>query len=269
MNDMHDANRRHWDGAAKSWEKLRNKDGKWKLCHIEPALGFDGHALEMIHAVSGSVSGKNVCVIGSGDNYAAFALAGMKATVTSIDISERQLEVASKRARQLDLPITFIQADAASLKPISDEEFDLVCSSNGFFVWIADLDVVFNEIFRILRPGGHYVFYDIHPFQRPWKNQRDPMEVEKTYWNTGPFVDEQDGTFEFNWTLADILNPLAASGFILRQIFESPAANPKFWQDFSYLPGTDESLLNWKENPRTALPVWLTVALQRPLTPPV
>ena len=128
----------------------------------------------------------------------------------------------------------------------------------------ADLHAVFNEIYRILGPGGYYVFYDFHPLQWPGKDQTTPIEVEKSYWETCPIEDEQNGTFEFNWTLADILNPLATSGFILRRILESPAEDSRFWQDYSYLPGTDESLLDWNENPRAALPVWLTVALQRP-----
>lgn len=264
MNDMHDSNRRHWNEAADWWEKLRDKDGLWQRCSDEPDLGFAGGALGLIREVVGSLSGKDVCIIGSGDNYAAFALSGLEAKVTSIDISERQLEVASKRAEQLNLPINFVGADAADLEPIQDAEFDLVCSSNGFFVWIAELQSVFNEIFRILRPGGYYVFYDIHPFQRPWKDQISPIEVEKPYWETGPFEDAEGGTYEFNWTLADILNPLANSGFILRRIAESPAEDSRHWQDYSYLPGTDESLLSWEKNPRTALPVWLTVALQKP-----
>ena len=207
--------------------------------------------------------GKDVCIVGSGDNHAAFAFSGMGANVTSVDISERRLEVASKRALHLELPITFLQADAADLSLIGNAEFDLVFSSNGFFVWIADLQAVFSEIHRVLRPGGHYVSYDIHPFQRPWKDQIIPIEVAKPYWETGPFEDEEEGEFEFNWTLADILNPLTTLGFILRRILESPAEDSRFWQDYSYLPGTDDSLLDWNENPRAALPVWLTLALQR------
>ena len=77
-----------------------------------------------------------------------------------------------------------MQADAADLGAIGNAKFDLVFSSNGFFVWIADLHPVFSEIYRTLRPGGHYVFYDIHPFQRPWKDQVMPIEVEKPYWET-------------------------------------------------------------------------------------
>ena len=264
MNTMHQANRRYWDRATDWWEQLEDEGGLWHRCPTEPELAFAGGALGLVREVAGAMSGRDVCVVGSGDNHAAFAFAGMGANVSSVDISDRRLAVASRRAAHLGLPITFIQADAADLSPIGSEEFDLVFSSNGFFVWIADLPAVFGELHRILRPGGHYVFYDIHPFQRPWKSQVSPIKVAKPYWDTGPFEDDEDGAFEFNWTLADIINPLATSGFTLRRVIESPAADSRFWQDYSHLPGTDDSLLDWNENPRAALPVWLALASQKP-----
>ena len=46
----------------------------------------------MILRFAGDLHGKRACVIGSGDNYAAFALAGLGAQVTSTDISARQME---------------------------------------------------------------------------------------------------------------------------------------------------------------------------------
>ena len=95
------------------------------------------------------------------------------------------------------------------------------------------------------------------------EEQTTPIEVAKPYWDTGPF-DGAEGSFGFNWTLADTLNTLAASGLTLRRILESPAEDSRFWQEFSYLAGTDDSLLDWNENPRAALPAWLALALQRP-----
>ncbi|MCZ6676125.1 MAG: class I SAM-dependent methyltransferase [Candidatus Poribacteria bacterium] len=270
MNEIHESNRRHWDRAARKWEALRDEDGLWRRCHKEPDLAFEGGALELLREIAGDdLTEKDVCLVGSGDNYTAFALAGLGARVTSTDISQRQLDVASDRARQLGLSIAFVQADAANLQSLENSSFDLVCSTNGFFVWIADLQGVFNEVSRILRPGGFYVFYDIHPFVRPWKDQIRPIEMEKPYWETGPFGDSERETFEFNWTLADLLNPLAKSGFILFRILESPAEDSRFWQGYSYVPGTDNRLLDWKENPRAGLPVWLTVAVQKPPAAPV
>jgi len=262
--EMHDANRRSWDKNAGSWAEMRDRDGLWRRCPEEPELGFAGGAYELIGSLAGSVEGKDGAVVGSGDNHAVFALAGMKAKVTSIDISERQLAAASARADQLGLAIEFVRADAADLGVIADRSFDLVCSTNGFFVWIADLRTVYAEVFRILKPGGFYVFYDVHPFQRPWADRTMPIEVDKPYWQTGPFRDDKEGTFEFNWTMADLLNAGTDAGLVLRRILERPAEDSNTWEGASYRPGRDKRLLDWKVNPRAALPFWLAAAWQRP-----
>ncbi len=266
MNDMHEANRQYWDALASDWQQLRDEDQLWRRCHREPSLAFDGAALEMIREFTGGLTDKDVCVIGSGDNLAAFALAGMGANVTSTDISAQQLVVARVRAAALGLDIAFVQCDAAGLAPLADRSFDLVCSTNGFFVWIAHLTQVFSAVCRVLRAGGHYVFYDVHPFLRPWKDQRDPIEMEKPYFETGPFESTDSGypVYEFNWTLGDLVNPMLDAGLALRKLAESPARDSRFWEGFSYLPGTDASLLDWHTNARAGLPVWLTVAAQKP-----
>ena len=262
MNEMHEANRRHWDSAAPRWQELRDQDQLWRKCPEQPALGFDGAALAMIREFLGELAGKRVCVIGSGDNYAAFALAGLGAIVTSTDISAEQLAVAEGRAQELGLDIRFVRSDAADLGAVAQSEFDLVCSTNGFFVWIAEPRRVFAAVHEILKPGGYYVLYDVHPFQRPWKDQPTPIEMQEPYFETGPFKsDEPTGvTYEFHWTIGDLVNPLLESGLVLRRMAETPARDPRFWHGSSYAPGGDEKVLDWRGNPRAGLPVWLTLA---------
>lgn len=265
FTNLHLANRRHWEQAASYWEELRDRDALWRRCPDDPELAFAGTALTQIRTFADPLTDKQVCVLGSGDNYAAFALAGMGARVTSTDIAQAQLDVAARRARILNLDIRFLRADATRLAPLASARFDLVCSTNGFFVWIADLASVFEEVFRLLKPGGCYIFYDVHPFLRPWRDQVQPLEMEKPYWDTGPFKDEdQPPSYEFNWTLADLLNPLVGAGLRLRRIDESPAGSSNFWKGASYEPGEDRSLLDWRQHPRAGLPVWLTVVAQKP-----
>jgi SAM-dependent methyltransferase len=261
--EMHEANRRYWDWLSSEWKALRERDGLWRRCASEPELAFGGGALELIRDYCGDLAGRDVCVVGSGDNYAAFALAGLGARITSTDISQRQLDVARERAQQLRLDITFVRADAAGLDPLSDADFDLVCSTNGFFVWISELGQVFTAVQRVLRPGGYYVFYDVHPFQRPWLDQVSPLEMQQSYWEVGPHRDD-DGSIEFTWTLGDLLNPLVEAGLMLRRVVESPAQDSRFWQGASYERGTEAGLLDWRQNPRAGLPVWLTVCAQKP-----
>jgi ubiquinone/menaquinone biosynthesis C-methylase UbiE len=54
-------------------------------------------------------------VLGSGDNQVVFALCGLRAEVTSVDISERQLDVARGRAAALGLAVEFVRADVVDL----------------------------------------------------------------------------------------------------------------------------------------------------------
>ena len=260
--EAHEANRRNWDQSALYWKQLRDRDQLWRRCPTEPEVAFAGRALEMIRATLGDLAGREVCVIGSGDNYAAFALAGLGARVTSTDISQRQLDVARERSRELGLEIRFVRTDAADLAPLGDGRFDLVCSTNGFFVWIAELDRVFRSVKRVLKPGGYYIFYDIHPFQRPWGDNRQKSVMVQSYWEVGPHTNPDGATYEFAWTLADLLNPLVGSGLLLKEIAESPADSARFWEDYSYEAATDESLNDWRRNPRAGLPVWLTVCAQ-------
>jgi SAM-dependent methyltransferase len=264
MNGIHEANQRYWERLAQDWRELRDRDLLWQVIPQQPELAFDGEALGMIRQFAGDLQGKQACVVGSGDNYVAFALAGMGASVTSTDISTQQLEIAQQRAASLGLDITFHQADAANLNGLPDGAYDLVCSSNGFFVWISDPESVFRSIFRVLKPGGFYIFYDVHPFQRPWKDQAAPLEMVKPYVETGPYEHAEAGqvSFEFHWRLSDLLNPLVESGLVIRQLAETQA-KARYWQDFSYEPGSYERLLDWRDNPRAGLPAWLTVAAQK------
>ena len=266
MTDIHLANQSYWDAMAPYWQELRDQDQLWHICPQHPELAFDGEALVMIRQYVGDLRGKRACVVGSGDNYAAFSLAGMGAITTSTDISVLQLEIARKRADILGLTIEFVQTDACLMDGIASETFDLVISSNGFFVWIAEPGLVFQQVYRVLKPGGYYIFYDIHPFLRPWKGQPTPLEMEKPYTATGPFVNMDNGQtgYEFHWRLSDLIIPLLTAGLVLRQLAETPAKDARFWEGYAYTPGEDEQLLDWHHNPRAGLPAWLTIAAQKP-----
>jgi hypothetical protein len=56
---------------------------------------------------------------------------------------------------------------------------------------------------------------------------------------------------------------LIRSGLVLRRMAETPAKDSRFWQGSGYEPGSDDSLLDWHNNPRAGLPVWLTLAAQK------
>jgi 2-polyprenyl-3-methyl-5-hydroxy-6-metoxy-1,4-benzoquinol methylase len=217
MNAYPEANRRHWDAAAAAWRELRERDGLWKRCASEPELAFAGDALQQIRRFYPVLSGRQACVMGSGDNYAAFALAGLGAQVTSVDISEWQLEVAEGRARALGLDLELVRAGAADLAALRQGQYDLVVSTNRFFVWISEPAAVCSAVRAIRKPGGVYVFYDVHPFQRPWAGAVGTLVMEQPYADAGPYVDG-DGAHEYHWMLSSLLNATTGAGLLLQHV---------------------------------------------------
>lgn len=97
--------------------------------------------------------GVDVLCLASGGGQQAPVLAAAGANVTSFDNSEKQLEQDRLVADREGLAIRTEQGDAADLSRFSDESFDLIFHpvSNCF---MPDVEPVWNEAFRVLRPGG-------------------------------------------------------------------------------------------------------------------
>lgn len=75
------------------------------------------------------------------------------AEIFCVDYSDKMLDVAKNRARQLNLRgVKFIRGDVANL-PFADNSFDLVLSIDGFHVF-PDKAAAWSETWRVLRNGG-------------------------------------------------------------------------------------------------------------------
>src|SRR2546428_10962572 len=121
-NPFHSANKDRWEAASGHWSRAADRRGQWRRCATEPQLVLSDMEL---HYLAG-IAGKRVCVLGSGDNQVVFALAGLGAFVTSVDISQNQLQVAQQRSRELGLSIEFVQADVTDLSALTSGSFDVV-----------------------------------------------------------------------------------------------------------------------------------------------
>lgn len=88
---------------------------------------------------------------GGGQQMPIFAALG--AEVTVLDYSERQLEKEVMMSKKEGYNIRIVRADMTEKLPFEDGEFDLIFSPVSF-VYVEDIEPIFKECYRILRPNG-------------------------------------------------------------------------------------------------------------------
>ena len=218
-NGYHSANKERWEAASASWARSADVRGTWRRCPAEPELVLSDMELRYL----AGIAGKRVCVLGSGDNQVVFALAGLGALVTSVDIAHNQLQVAERRSRELGLSIEFVQADVTDLAALPDGAFDLVYTGGHVAVWVTDLTRYYAESARILVPAGLFMISEYHPFRRIWKESKTTLTVQSRYLDRGPFeYDYSENVlsrsvgplrcYEHHWTVGDYLNAVVSAG---------------------------------------------------------
>ncbi|MDF1721299.1 MAG: class I SAM-dependent methyltransferase [Minwuia sp.] len=140
--------------------------------------------------------GERVLDIGCGCGATSHALAahvGPSGQVVGVDVSRPMLDVA--RGRQTDLPVSFVEADAAA-HDFGANRFDLLFSRFGV-MFFADPDAAFAHIGRAMNPGGRLSFACWRPLsENPWMLQ--PVLVAKDFIDLPPRPGpEEPGPFSF------------------------------------------------------------------------
>ena len=228
MNELHETNRRLWDARSADWTQRAEVEQLWRRCAQEPGLVLDERERHWL----GDVAGKRIAVLGSGDNLVVFALAGMGAGVTSVDIAEKQLAVARQRAAELGLEIEFVRADVTELHELATGTFDLVYTGGHIAIWVSDLRKFYREAARILKPGGRFLVSEYHPFRRIWKATKDRLELESDYFHRGPYSYDAPGGLghEFQWTVGDYVTAVLDAGCELLAVEEFGSGSDGDWE---------------------------------------
>ena len=167
-----------------------------------------------------------VLEVGAGAAQCSRWLASRGHVVIATDVSAQMLEAGRILNERTGIDVPLVQADITAL-PFDDSSFDTVFTSFGALSFLPSLSPAFAEVFRVLAPGGAWIYSVTHPFSwvfpdSPWA---EDLTVIRPYGRREAYV--EGGTSrpvyaEFPHTVSDHVNGLVEAGFEVRGIVEPP-----------------------------------------------
>jgi arsenite methyltransferase len=151
-----------------------------------------------------------ICLdLGSGRGTDVLKMAesvGIKGFVYGIDISDGMIEKARTTADKIKLNnVKFIQSELEKI-PLENETVDLIIS-NCTINHATNKQLVWNEIYRLLKTGGRFVVSDIYSTKPiPDEYRTDPQAISECW---GGAV-----------TRVEYFNQLSSAGFTNVEVFE-------------------------------------------------
>ena len=178
----------------------------------------------------GEVEGLDVLEVGCGGGQNSIVLAKWGAkSVTGLDFSERQLAYARDLAAKQSVSVKFVLGRMEDLSQFADESFDLIASSHAMG-YAEELDLVFRECGRVLRPNGHLVTCIVHPIQQLVWDALESDDISRIgcyfgerrdVWSWNDKAGRPLATFETKApSFGDIVNGLIRAGFAIERVEE-------------------------------------------------
>ena len=173
---------------------------------------------------------KSVLLLASGGGQQTVLLSAMGFSVTSVDISEHQVEEDRKALEKYGLKGEVIKRDVCDLSFLPQSSYDIVISPHSLN-FIPDVVSFFAEVSRVIRKDGLFIFGSANPVLYIFDEKKigkGKLEVKYTI----PYSDEKSlgkkkikkmikrkDTFEYSHTLSDIIGGVLKAGFVIEDFF--------------------------------------------------
>lgn len=253
-------NRRVWNDISDPWQ--RRREGEWDWRRFKRGRLYPDAA--SVRGLMGPVRGRTVLDLQCGSGEAALTWAILGARVTGLDLSERRLAEARKKAALAGRRVTYLRGNVVR-QPFRDRTFDKVYTGGGIVAWIPDVNRWAREIARVLKPGGRFVYNCRHPFTHCLGEGRGSLPAiapaRGGYFDATPLTYHGMTSWmkrpkllphvERNWSMGRLLNALSGAGLRPVRFVETPVGG---WWGNRRLP----------RDYRGAFPVGLDMAWDKP-----
>jgi len=195
------------------------KLGEWKV-YLTPCVPVP-------HDWFLPLDGCKVLGLASGGAQQMPVFAALGANCTILDYSEGQLQKERDVATREGYEIEIIRADMTRPLPLQNGQFDFIFHpvSNCY---IEDVQHVWNECYRVLRPGGvllagmdngiNFLFEDDEPLKIVNKLPFNPLKMSEE--DRERALKDCGGSYQFSHTLEEQLGGQLKAGFRLTHLFD-------------------------------------------------
>ncbi|MCA9581448.1 MAG: methyltransferase domain-containing protein [Myxococcales bacterium] len=236
-------------------EKLYDADaGKWRRRKPNSLSDFTGRPA--VFELCGDVTGLRVADVGCGEGYCTRELKHRGAAeIVGIELSAKMVEQAQAQEAEDKLGIEYRQGNVLALD-LPDGYYDLVTAVFVFnYLTRDECRKTLEEVHRILKPGGHFVYSIPHPCFPFMKDRKAPFffDFQENGYFSGLDTKNEgeihclDGTAlrvqMIHKPLEEYFNVMRAAGFTLmpevRELRVQPEhleSNPEFFGPVNDIP---------------------------------
>jgi SAM-dependent methyltransferase len=254
MKDYSKANKKWWNDVApihlrSNLYNLKGfKKGKTSLQKIE---------IEELGNIKGKTLLHLMCHIGMD----TISLGRRGAIATGVDLSDESIRIAQQLAKTTKVPAKFVCSDIYKLPEKIDEKFDIVFTSYGVLCWVSNIKKWAKIIEHYLKPGGTFYIVELHPFTNILSYD---FKLFYNYFKRGPYIDDSEGTYtnwdekvkgftyEWSYTVADVINSLIEQGLKVEFFHEFPFT---MYEQFEGLMEKDKEGQYVLKNKRIKIPL--------------
>ena len=229
MDNLTKFNQERWNALAQA-----NVDFSKPFLDLIPETA---RAVVDQQGVLGNVNRKDVLCLASGGGQQSAAFIVLGANTTILDFSEVQLQRDQQVAEHYGKPVKAVQGDMRDLAMFEDDSFDVVWHAYSI-AFIPDINPVFDEVQRVIRPNGLYRIEFHNPF---FKGLDEDSWNGEGYVLSRPYIDgakaeftapdwvwtDENGTEtrlagpdEFNHGLSTVVNGIIQRGFDILGMWE-------------------------------------------------